>query len=99
MKQLQIKENELKIVRDIVKKHLPDTPVWAFGSRVKGTAQQYSDLDLALMTIQPLSFIQLAELEQDFSDSDLTWQVDLLDWATTSETFKKIVSANYVVIQ
>lgn len=36
---------------------------------------------LALITEIPLNFVQLAKIEQAFSDSDLAWKVDLLDWA------------------
>lgn len=99
MSQLQIEEEELEIIQVILQNYLPNIPVWAFGSRVKGTAGKYSDLDLALITDIPLSFLQLANLEQAFSDSNLAWKVDLLDWASTSESFKRIVSENYVVIQ
>lgn len=99
MPQLQISEQELKIVQAILAEYLPNTPVWAFGSRVKGNSGRYSDLDLAIHTEKPLDFVQLAKLEQAFSDSDLAWKVDLLDWAATSESFKKIVTENYVVIQ
>lgn len=99
MLELQISEQELNIVKSILAEYLPNIPVWAFGSRVKGNNGRYSDLDLALLTETPLDFVQLAKLEQAFSDSDLVWKVDLLDWATTSESFKKIVVENYVVIQ
>lgn len=46
MEKLQISEQELKIVQDILTEHLPNTPVWAFCSRVKGNNGCYSDLDL-----------------------------------------------------
>ncbi|MBF0612488.1 MAG: nucleotidyltransferase domain-containing protein, partial [Magnetococcales bacterium] len=40
---LDIRPDHLKMVQEILKKHLPDQEVWAFGSRVKGTAREYSD--------------------------------------------------------
>lgn len=96
---MQIEPWELAIVKQILNEQIPNLPVWAFGSRVKGTAKHYSDLDLAVVTEQPLTFLQQANLQQAFSDSDLPWKVDILDWASTSEAFKKIVLAQYVVIQ
>ncbi len=87
------------IVRDILRKHVPDYEVWAFGSRAKGTAKPYSDLDLAIISDRRLSLDVTAGLSEDFSESDLPWRVDVVDWAATSETFQKIIAGNHVVVQ
>ena len=87
------------IVRDILYKHVPEYEVWAFGSRAKGDAKQYSDLDLAVITRAPLSLSVSAALADDFSESDLPFKVDVVDWATTSESFRKIIERDKVVVQ
>jgi len=87
------------IVRDILQKHVPHCEVWAFGSRARGTAKPYSDLDLAIISPQPLGLSLSAALCEDFSESDLPWKVDVLDWATTSDSFKAIVEQRRVVVQ
>ena len=66
-----------QIVRDILSKHVPHYEVWAFGSRVKGIVKPFSDLDLAIITEQPLSIAQSAALDEAFSQSDLPWKVDV----------------------
>ena len=96
---LQISDQELAIVKTILQQYVTDIPVWAYGSRVKGTAKRYSDLDLALVTKEPLTFLQLAKLENAFSDSELEWKVDILDWASASDEFKQIVLQNYIELQ
>lgn len=83
----------------ILETHLPEYPVWAFGSRVKRTAKPYSDLDLAIITRQPLSLTQMATIKEAFDESDLSIRVDIVDWAMTSETFRKIIDQNKIVIQ
>jgi predicted nucleotidyltransferase len=98
-RRLELRPGELQIVREILQRHLRDHTVWAFGSRVKGRAKPYSDLDLAVLGDQPLSFAIRADLAEDFSESDLTFKVDIIDWATTEERFRKIVSREYVVVQ
>jgi type I restriction enzyme S subunit len=40
---------ELEIILDIIKKHVPDCDVLAFGSRYKWTCEETSDLDLAVV--------------------------------------------------
>ena len=84
---------------DILHAHVPRHPVWAFGSRARGQAKPYSDLDLAIITDQPLPLRALAALAEAFSESDLPWRVDVVDWSTTSETFREIIARDKVVLQ
>ncbi len=95
---LSIGEKELAIVSEILRKIVPGCEVWAFGSRVRGEAKPYSDLDLAIVSDQPLSLARLAELREAFSDSDLPWKVDLVDWASADPEFRKIIEREKVVI-
>ncbi len=96
---LDIRPDHLQIVQAILQKHIPDYEVWAFGSRAKWKAKEYSDLDLCVITKEPLSFTILGLMAEDFSESDLPWKVDVVDWATTSESFRKIIEQDKVVIQ
>ena len=96
---LDIRVDHLKIVQDILKKHVPTHEVWAFGSRAKWLAKEYSDLDLCILGETPLSFRTLGLLEEAFEDSDLPYTVDVVDWATTSESFRKIIKRDRVVVQ
>jgi len=88
-----------QIVKDILSKHVPQHEVWAFGSRAKWTARKYSDLDIAILTPKPLTWSVSAALSDDFSESDLPWKVDVVDWATTSESFRKVIERDKVVLQ
>lgn len=38
-------------------------------------------------------------LAEDFSESDLPWKVDIVDWATTSAAFRKVIEHHKVVVQ
>lgn len=96
---IDIRPDLWPIVRDILQRHVPDREVWAFGSRVRGRAKRYSDLDLAIVSDTPLPIRVLTRLADDFSDSDLPWRVDLVDWVTTSETFRRIIAERKVVVQ
>ncbi len=96
---IDIREDHWDIVQGILQKHVPQYEVLAFGSRAKWTAKQYSDLDLAIITDKPLSLDISASLSDDFSESDLPYKVDIVDWATTSESFRKIIEQDKVVVQ
>jgi predicted nucleotidyltransferase len=65
----------------------------------KGTAKPYSDLDLALLGDQPLPLSTRSDLAEDFTESDLPFKVDLVDWATTGPRFRKVIEGERVVVQ
>ena len=96
---IDVRPDHWEIVRRILRRHVPEHDVWAFGSRAGGRAKTYSDLDLAVISDRPLSLAVSAALADDFSESDLPWKVDIVDWATTSESFRKIIEESTVVVQ
>ncbi|MCK9395188.1 MAG: restriction endonuclease subunit S [Methylobacter sp.] len=96
---IDIRPDHLQIVQEILQRHVPQYAVWAFGSRAKWTAKDYSDLDLCVVSDKALDFRVLGALTEDFSESDLPYKVDVVDWATTSESFRKIIEQDKVVIQ
>jgi type I restriction enzyme S subunit len=95
---IDIRPDHWQIVRHILRRHVPQCAVWAFGSRAKWTAKPHSDLDLAIITDQPLPLSVSAALDGDFSESNLPWKVDVVDWAATSESFRKIIERDKVVV-
>lgn len=77
---LDLRPTELQEVQHILQKHLPNTTVLAFGSRVEGRAKPYSDLDLAVIEQAAITDQVWTELLADFEDSNLPFRVDLLNW-------------------
>lgn len=96
---IDIRPEQWAIVRSILRHHVPQREVWAFGSRARGTAKPYSDLALVILGDEPLGLAVSSALSDDFSESDLPWKVDLVDWTTTSEAFRQIVERDRVVLQ
>lgn len=93
---IDARPDHLEIIRAIMRRHVPKRKVWVFGSRVTWTAKTYSDLDLVILGDEPLDLGVLASLKEDFSESDLPWKVDVVDWASTSESFRKVIKKNKV---
>jgi predicted nucleotidyltransferase len=98
MKPIDVQPSDLDAVVRILAKHVPEREVWAFGSRAGGTAKQFSDLDLAILGDRPISAGVLADLQEAFRESDLPFKVDVIDWATTQNHFRRIIEKEYVVI-
>ena len=98
MRPIDIGPANLETVRRILYEHTSGLEVRAFGSRVSWTARETSDLDLAMMTAEPLNIARMAELKATFTESDLPFRVDIVDWASTSESFRKVIEREYVVL-
>lgn len=96
---IDIQPAQWEIVKEVLKRHAPYHEVWAFGSRARNCAKPYSDLDLAIVGDTPLPPSLRAALADDFSESDLPWKVDVVDWASTSEKFRQIIDRDKVVLQ
>ena len=86
-----------RTVLALLERHLPNTTVWAYGSRVKWTSRPESDLDLVAFA-RPEQSARVAELREAFDESDLPFSVDLFVWDEMSEGFRKHVEAEYLVL-
>jgi type I restriction enzyme, S subunit len=93
---INIEPRHLKIVKEILFKFIPDTEVWAFGSRVKFTNTEYSDLDLVINGEKKQSLSTMAKLEEAFEESDLPFEVDILDYCSIAEHLKKEINKKYM---
>lgn len=85
-------------VEAIPRAHAPGLMVRVFGSRATWRARPLSDLDLVIMTEQPLPLERVADLRDAFSESDLPFRVDLLDWASVSAAFRRRIDETAVVL-
>lgn len=73
--------------------------VWAYGSRVNGTAHDASDLDLVIRTpdLTPLPIEVLTLLKEKIQGSTIPILVDLFDWSRLPESFHRNIESNYEV--
>jgi predicted nucleotidyltransferase len=62
--------------------------VYVYGSRVKGTAHKFSDVDLAIESENPLDGHLLPMLCNAFAESDLPYAVDVVDLAHVTPIFR-----------
>jgi len=96
---IDLRPDHLEIVEAILKRHVPDAQVRAFGSRVTQTAKDHSDLDLAIIGNDKLDSRTLTLLKLDFEESNFPFRVDVLDWRVISPEFRKLIEQQYEIIQ
>jgi len=96
---IDIEEKYLAEIRRILTEHVPDCEVRAFGSRIDGTAEKFSDLDLVLVAAEKLDWRRIEALKDAFAASDLPMIVDVHDYNAVSEDFRAVINKRYEVIQ
>jgi uncharacterized protein len=88
-----------RLVLNILHAHLPSSiKAWVFGSRATGRARRYSDLDLAIDAGRRLTLDEVAGLAEAFSESDLPYRVDLVDWHDINDRWRQTIVAERVAL-
>ncbi len=74
--------------------------VWAYGSRVNGTAHDGSDLDLVLRSKngKEIPFDIFMVLKDKIKHSNIPIIVELFEWSRLPESFHKNIEARYEVL-
>lgn len=96
---LDLNNDQLAEVQSIINENLKtDSEIYVFGSRSKNTARKYSDLDLLIKSSHAIDYGSMALLEEAFSESNLPFKTDLVDWNRISEEFQKHIEPQLIRI-
>lgn len=98
MAEIDVRPGDWATVVHILSRLVPERDVAAFGSRARWEAKEHSDLDLAVLGTEPLKLGKLASLKAEFTESNLPFSVDVIDWAATKESFRRAVENDLVLI-
>ena len=71
--------------------------VYFFGSRAKGCAHRYSDIDVAVLPREPLPPGTLSTIREALEESHVPYKVDLVDLSVADPEFRKRVIEEGVV--
>lgn len=96
---IDLKDDYLRTVKEIIEKIVPHAEVWAFGSRVLGTAKPYSDFDLSIKDSKKLDLSTLGRLREAFQESNLSIRVDFVDWHRIDPEFRAVIERKHEVVQ
>ena len=99
IKKIDLLLRHKKQIFAILKNHLTDVEVWAYGSRVNGKSHPASDLDLVLRApdLNEIPSSKLSELKTAFADSNIPFLVEVRDWALLPDSFHNEIKSNYIV--
>ena len=68
-----------------------DVRVFLFGSQIKGNAHLGSDVDVAVLSSQPLPIGTLSQVREALEDSTVPQVVELVDLGQTDTSFRNAV--------
>lgn len=91
---IDITDQQRAMVCKLLQMHLPDTRVWAYGSRVKRCSTPRSDLDLVVFST-PEQRDQVVELHEALDESDLPFRVDLFVWDSMPDEFREEIETDH----
>lgn len=98
---LHMPQQHLALLRDLLRQHVPQAQVWAYGSRVSGGAHDGSDLDIVLRNPSDLSASckNWMDLKDALEESALPMLVDVHDWARLPLEFHRNIEREYIELQ
>lgn len=73
--------------------------LYAFGSRARGGGGRFSDLDILVLSRDPIPLPDLASLECEISESALPFRLDIVDAARAAPTFLAAIEPDLVPIK
>ena len=94
---IDINARDREILFSLLARFLPHTPVWAFGSRVTGSAKPWSDLDLVVFTGTEQKH-QLSLLKEALEESNLSFRTQILEWDCLPENFRTNIKASHTAL-
>ncbi len=98
--QLHLATRHRRILTTLLREHLPEAEVWAYGSRVNGRSHEGSDLDLVLRgpELKELPIARLVDFEEAVRESTIPILIEARDWARIPKRFHKEIEREHVVL-
>ena len=88
-----------RVLEALLREHLPDVEVWAYGSRVSGLGHEGSDLDLVLRGpgLEDIPADHLVDFEEAVRESTIPFLVEARD-GRGCRPFHREIEREYVVV-
>ena len=97
---LDLPSRHRRTLEALLREHLPDVEVWAYGSRVNGRCHAGSDLDLVLRKpgLKKIRAEQLVDFADAVCESAIPFLVEARDWARLPDAFRREIEGDYAVL-
>ena len=96
---LGITEKEHNIILNILKEYFDKYAFYYYGSRIKGTFNKTSDLDILIKGNQEMPLKNLVELKEKFDESKLPYIVNFTDYNNIDDNFYSLIKDDLVLVK
>lgn len=90
-------EKTKKKIIAIISALIPDARIYLFGSRARGTNSERADIDIALDAGMPLRIVDVDELKSMLCESNIPYQIDIVDFHRMSELMRNQVLKERII--
>ena len=97
--ELGITAKEHNIILEILKEYFDKYSFYYYGSRIKGTFNKTSDLDILIRGNQEMPLRDLVKLKEKFDESKLPYIVNFTDYNNIDEKFFNLIKEDLVQVQ
>jgi predicted nucleotidyltransferase len=97
---IQVTHQELQLIKDLLRRFLDPHKVKAalFGSRIRNSARDDSDLDLLVHGENEIPLATMAKIKEAFEESSLLFHVDVVDFHRLNEVFRKLITEEQIPV-
>lgn len=98
MSQESLEKSKQKIIA-IISALIPDAKIYLYGSRARATAQEWSDIDIALDAGRELPQLDVGEIRDIMIELNIPYKVDIVDLNSSvlSESLKNAILRDKVI--
>lgn len=94
---IDLETKYLDFIKQTVSEYLQEYKLYIFGSRAKGKAKKYSDIDIAIDSPELTTKIK-SKLEFIFENSTMPYEVDIVDLNNITYSFKNLIKDDLIEI-
>lgn len=91
-KAVDLTQNDIFELKKILNAHLTNEKVMLFGSRVNGNSHLHSDLDIAIISNEKLTWQMISDIRESFENASFSFRIDFLDYHRISNAFQTIIN-------
>lgn len=96
-KAVDLTQNDICELKKILKVNLTNEKVILFGSRVNGNSHLHSDLDIAIISDEKLTWQMISNIRESFENASFSFRIDFLDYHRISNDFQMIINKTGII--
>ncbi|MBQ8476115.1 nucleotidyltransferase domain-containing protein [bacterium] len=92
---IDLEEKYINFIKNTLNLYLKEYKLFLYGSRAKNKAKKYSDIDIAIESLELTPEIK-SRIEFEFENSTLPYKIDIADLRNIKESFKSLIEDDLV---